>query len=79
MIRSKSIVKKNWNGLCDIDSAVDTYIVAAKPCLIEKKIQYQAEEFSNSIFERRAFYTPDTDEIVKSICDNMKSGKIYFY
>ncbi|XP_033216883.1 uncharacterized protein LOC117172781 [Belonocnema kinseyi] len=73
MIRSNSVVKKNWNGLCDIDSAVDTYIVAAKSCLIEKKIQYQAEEFSNSILERKLFSTPEIEDIVKSICDEMKS------
>ena len=75
MIRSNSIVKKNFNGLCDIDSAVDIYIFAAKPCLMEKKIQYQAEEFSNSIFERKVFFTPETNEIVHSICENMKNGK----
>lgn len=75
MIQKKFIFQKYFNDFCDIDYFVNNYLIAAKPCLIEKTIYYHSEELSNSIDERKILTSPKIHELIDSICHEMKIGE----
>ena len=79
MVRSNSVLKINDYGFRDLKSSVNTYITAAKSCLEMKETQYREKDFPNSIFDLKVFSTPEIEEIVNFIHENMKNGKPKFF
>lgn len=75
MLNMKYVFKKYSNELCDIDYAVHNYIIAIKPCLIEKTIYHPSTKYSNYIHRESQIATsfPENLQIIDLICDGMKN------
>ncbi|XP_043483218.1 monocarboxylate transporter 1-like isoform X2 [Leptopilina heterotoma] len=76
ILKMKYVFKKYFNELCDIDYAVHNYIIAIKPCLIEKTIYYPSTKYSNYIHRESQIATsfPENHQIIDLICDGMKNS-----